>query len=107
VFKLQGVFLSFSTAYHPQSKAVNKYVKNCLRCMVGDKPKELVSWLHLGEYCYNTSFHHSTKLTPFEAMYGYSPPRLLTYMPGTTKLAAIENQLYTRDQILQLLKENL
>jgi hypothetical protein len=111
VFKLQGVFLSFSTAYHPQSdgqsEAVNKYVENYLRCMVGDKPKEWVSWLHLGEYCYNTSFHHSTKLTPFEAMYGYSPPRLLTYMPGTTKLAAVENQLYTRDQILQLLKENL
>jgi hypothetical protein len=66
-----------------------------------------VSWLHLAEYCYNTSFHYSTKLTHFEAMYGYSPPRLLTYMPGTTKLAAVENQLQSREQILQLLKENL
>jgi hypothetical protein len=101
VFKLQGVFLSFSTAYHPQSdgqsEAVNKYVENYLRCMVGDKPKELVSWLHLGEYCYNTSFHHSTKLTHFETMYGYSLPQLLTYMVGTKKLATIENQLYTMD----------
>jgi hypothetical protein len=70
---------------------VNKYVENYLKCMVGYKPREWVSWLHLAEYCYNTSFHYSTKLTPFEAMYGYSPPRLLTYMPGTTKLAAIEN----------------
>jgi hypothetical protein len=95
VFKLQGVFLSFSTAYHPQSdgqsEAVNKYVENYLRCMVGDKPKEWVTWLHLSEYCYNTAFHHSTKITPFEALYGYSPPRLLTFMPGTTRLAAVEN----------------
>jgi hypothetical protein len=59
--------------------------------MVGDKPKEWVTWLHLSEYYYNTSFHHSTKLIPFETMYGYSPPRLLTFMPGTTRLAAIEN----------------
>jgi hypothetical protein len=44
MFKLPGVFLAVSTAYHPQSvgqtKVVNKYVENYLRCMVGDKPKE-------------------------------------------------------------------
>jgi hypothetical protein len=44
IFRLQGVFLAFSTAYHPQSdgqsEAVNKYLENYLRCMVGDKPKE-------------------------------------------------------------------
>jgi transposase InsO family protein len=104
VFKFQRVFLSFSTTYHPQSngqlEAVNKFVENYLRCMVRDKLEEWVSWLHLAEYCYNTAFHHSTKLTPFEAMYGYFPPRLLTYMSGTTKLVAVENQLQSRDQLL-------
>jgi hypothetical protein len=39
IFRLQGGFLAFSTAYHPQfdgqSKAVNKYMENYLRCMVG------------------------------------------------------------------------
>jgi hypothetical protein len=51
IFKLQGVFLAFSIAYHPQSdgqtEAVNKYLENYLRCMVGDKPKECVDWLPL------------------------------------------------------------
>ncbi|XP_059458363.1 uncharacterized protein LOC132187956 [Corylus avellana] len=111
VFKLEGVFLAFSTAYHPQSdgqsEAVNKYVENYLRCMVCDRLKEWVTWLDLAEYCYNTSFHHSTRVTPFEALYGYLPPRLLTYMPGTTKIAAVEDQLQTRDHLLQLLKENI
>jgi hypothetical protein len=90
VFKFQGVFLAFSTAYHPQSdgqtEVVNKYLENYLRCMVGDKPKEWVDWLPLAQYCYNTAFHHSTKVAPFEAVFGYSPPRLLTYMPGTALL---------------------
>jgi hypothetical protein len=111
IFKLQGVFLAFSTAYHPQSdgqtEAVNKYLENYLRCMVGDKPKEWVDWLPLAQYCYNTAFHHSTKVAPFEAVFGYSPPRLLSYMPGTAMLDSVEDKLKSRDQILQLLKENL
>jgi hypothetical protein len=44
IFKMQGVFLTFSTAYHPlsdgQTEAVNKFVENYLRCMVCNKPKE-------------------------------------------------------------------
>jgi hypothetical protein len=51
VFKLQGIFLAFSTTYHPQSsgqiEVVNKYLENYIRCMVGDKPKEWVDWLPL------------------------------------------------------------
>lgn len=111
IFKMQGVFLVFSTAYYPQSdgqtKVVNKHVENYLRCMVGDKPNEWVTWLPLDQYCYNTAFHHSTRVTPFEAMFGYLPPQLLTYKLGTTMVAAVENQLQHHDQVLQLLKENL
>jgi hypothetical protein len=111
IFRLQGVFLAFSTAYHPQSdgqsEAVNKYLENYLRCMVGDKPKEWVEWLPLAQYCYNTSFHHSTRVTPVEAMFGYSPPKLLAYLPGTTLVEAVDIQLKQREQVLQLLKENL
>jgi hypothetical protein len=111
IFKLQGVFLAFSTAYHPQSdgqtEAVNKYLENYLRCMMGDKPKEWVEWLPLAQYCYNTAFHHSTKMAPFEAVFGYSPPRLITYMPGTTMVDIVADQLRSKDQVLQLLKENL
>jgi hypothetical protein len=61
---------------------VNKYLENFIRCMVGDKPKEWVDWLPIAQHCYNTTFHHSMKVAPFEAVFGYSPPRLLTYMPG-------------------------
>jgi hypothetical protein len=111
IFKAQWVFLAFNLAYHPQtdgqSKIVNKYLKNYLRCMICDKPKELVFRLPLAEYCYNTASNHSTKMTPFEAMFGYVPPRLLTYRLGTTQIAAVDHQLQSRDIMLKLLRENL
>jgi hypothetical protein len=44
-------------------------------------------------------------MTPFEAMFGYLPPRLLTYMPGTTQVVA--NQLNNRDVVSKILRENL
>jgi hypothetical protein len=56
---------------------------------VGNKPKEWVDWLPLAQYCYNIAFHHSTKVSPFEAVLGYSPLRLLTYMPGIAMLNSV------------------
>jgi hypothetical protein len=46
-------------------------------------------------------------MAPFEAVFGYSPPRLITYMPGTTMVDIVADQLRSKDQVLQLLKENL
>lgn len=40
-------------------------------------------------------------------MYGVPPPRLLSYVQGTTKVQAVEDQLRSREQIAKLLKENL
>jgi hypothetical protein len=48
--------------------------------MICDKPKDWVQWLPFAEYYYNTSFHHSTRMTPFEAMFGYSPPPPAAYL---------------------------
>ena len=46
-------------------------------------------------------------MTPFEAVYGLPFPRLLTYIPGTTRLEAVDEVLHSREQILSLLKDNL
>jgi hypothetical protein len=46
-------------------------------------------------------------MTPFEAVYGRLPPRLLTYIPGTTKVAAVDEVLKSREEILALLQYNL
>jgi len=56
----------------------------------------VVEWLPLAEFWFNTNFHTSTKLSPFEALYGYPPPRLLDYVPGTTKVDSVNVHLKFR-----------
>jgi len=110
-FRLHGTSLKMSTSYHPQtdgqSKIVNKCLETYLRCFSQDRPTQWSSWLPWAEYWYNTSWHASIKLTPYEAVYGVPPPRLLSYVPGMTQVDAVEEVLRTRQQILTLLQHNL
>ena len=100
-----------SSSYHPQSdgqtEAVNRILEQYLRCFVCDKPKKWVDWLPWAEYSYNTSVHTSTKLIPFQVVYGRLPPKILPYVPGTTKVQAVEDYLQDRDLMLKTLRANL
>jgi len=46
-------------------------------------------------------------MTPFEAVYGIPPSRLLTYVPGTTTVNSVDVLLRERSQLLTLLRDNL
>lgn len=109
--RLQGVELAMSSTYHPQTngqtKVVNRSLEQYLRAFAADKPFAWVEWLPSAEFWFNINFHTSNKLTPFKALYGYSPPRLLDYIPGTTLMGAIDEHLKSRQQVLSLLKQNL
>ena len=100
LMRLQGVQLAMSSAYHSQSdgqtEVVNKSLEHHLRAFAVDRPHSWVDWLPLVEYWFNTNFHTSTKLTPFEALFGYPPPRLLDYIPSTTKVDNVDVHLRTR-----------
>lgn len=89
LFRLQGTSLRMSTANHPQTdgqtEVLNRGVETYLRCFVMDEPRTWTRWLHWAEYCYNTSFHTASKLTPFEAVYGRLPPMLCSYEPADRK----------------------
>lgn len=67
-----------STAYHPQSdgqtEVVNRCVENYLRCFTSNRPTAWSKWLSLVEWWYNTTFHVSTGITPYEALYGQKNP---------------------------------
>jgi len=46
-------------------------------------------------------------MTPFVALYGYHPPKLLDYIPGTTQVAIVDQLLHARQDLITLLKQNL
>jgi transposase InsO family protein len=100
LFRQQGVDLAMSSSYHPQSygqtEVVNKSLEQYLRTFASDKPSLWVEWLPLAEYWFNTNYHVATKLSPFKALYGYQPPRLMEFNYGTTRVDAIEDLLEQR-----------
>ncbi|KAJ3684733.1 hypothetical protein LUZ61_013897 [Rhynchospora tenuis] len=104
LFRLMGVHLNFSSAFHPQSdgqsEVVNRTVEMYLRCLACDRPRQWLQWLPWAEFCYNTSYHTSLRATPFEVVYGRAPPTLIPYSAGTASVQAVDQQLQQRDEFL-------
>ena len=111
LFQLQGCTLSMSSSYHPQTdgqtEVVNRVLEQYLRCFTHEQPKKWIDWLPWADYSYNTATHSSTKVSPFEFVYGVPPPSLLSYIPGTTKVQAVDDFLCSREEILRDLCQNL
>lgn len=53
------------------------------------------------------TYHGSTGITPFKALYGWEPPTLLRRKDETSKVEAVDEMLRERNVILDELKENL
>ncbi|KAL5769765.1 hypothetical protein ACOSP7_013919 [Xanthoceras sorbifolium] len=111
LFKLQGTKLCMSSSYHPQSdgqtEVINRILELYLCCFSSDQPKKWVEWIPWAEYSYNITPHSTTKLSLFEAIYGTSPPTLLSYAPGTTRVATVDSLLRYRDELIRFLRRNL
>jgi transposase InsO family protein len=77
IFRLSGIELLMSSSYHPQTggqtKVMNKGLEGYLSRFSEDRPRDWARWLSLAEWAYNTSTHTSTKISPFEAVYGQPP----------------------------------
>lgn len=111
LFRLNGTHLLYNTTYHPQTdgqtERVNRCLENYLRCMTSHRPTNWKSWLHLAEWWYNTNFHCCLQCTPFEALYGYTPPELSMGPLLESTVPAAEDALMCRQQMQQLPKDNL
>ncbi|KAD5961527.1 hypothetical protein E3N88_13000 [Mikania micrantha] len=111
VFRAQGTTLSMSSAYHPESdgqtEVINRCLETYLRCFAVDQPKMWAHWLPWAEFWYNSTFHSSTGQTPFQTVYGRSPPTVFQYAIGEVKVEAVAQELKDRDVALQCLKEHL
>lgn len=105
------IVLTPSTSYHPQTNGqteiVNKWLEGYLTNYVSEKQKAWVRWLHLGEYCYNSSYHMSIRMSPFMALYGYEAPSFADLMFGDSKAPQAKDMVQQCQNILKALKNNL
>ncbi|RWR88624.1 transposon Tf2-1 polyprotein [Cinnamomum micranthum f. kanehirae] len=110
-FRLQGTQLCMSSAYHPQTdgqtEVLNRCLETYLRCFAGTQPKQWTKWLPWAEWWYNTTYHASIQMTPFEALYGRHPPSITSYTEDATAVAQLDSDWRSRDHILRRLKEHL
>lgn len=111
LFSCLGTQLARSSSYHPQSdgktKVVNKCLEGYLCCFTSDKQARWVQWLPLAEWWFNTSFHTSSKMSPFLALYGYHPPSITSSLRVQPKVRAVEEHIQHQQEVLSSLKENL
>ncbi|TYK28538.1 transposon Tf2-1 polyprotein isoform X1 [Cucumis melo var. makuwa] len=111
LFRLAGTKLKRSTPYHPQTdgqtEVVNRSIEIYLPCFCGERPKEWEKWIHWAEYWYNTTYQRSLGVSPFQAVYGRSPPALIYYGDRETPNSTLDEQLKERDITLAALKDHL
>lgn len=111
LWRVTGTQLKMSSAYHPQTdgqtEVVNRCIEQYLRCFVHHKPKQWSFLLPWAEYWYNTTYHASTGMSPFKALYGREPPPLVSYEKNSTPVQELDALLAERDLVIQELKKNL
>lgn len=111
LFKTLGIKLHMSTSYHPQSdgqtERVNQCLENYLRCMAFQQPTKWHTWLALAEWWYNTTFHTSLKMTPFQGLYGFPPPMVGESILPDFLCEDSPDLLLNKDLANQVIKENL
>ena len=78
-----------------------------MRNYVTGQQKAWLRWLHLGEYCYNTTFHMSIGMSPFYALYGYNALTFADVMFGASKAPRAKDWIQESRDILRALKDNL
>ena len=100
-----------STSYHPQTdgqiERVNQCLENYLRCMCCQQPRKWHGWLALAEWWYNTSFHTSLQMTPFQTLYGFPPPMVAESALPDSISKDSDNLLQNRELALEVIKQNL
>jgi hypothetical protein len=111
LFWLVGMALTPSTNYHPQTNGqtgiVNKWVEGYLRNYVAGQQKAWVRWLHLGEYCYNTTQHMSIGMSPFKALYSYDPFSFVDISFRDSRVPMVQDWIQQNQDILRELKDHL
>lgn len=75
--------------------------------MCYEKLATWIQWLPLVEWWYNTNFHSSIHTTPYEVVYGQSPPIHLPYLLAEIANVTVARSLEARESVIKLLQFHL
>jgi transposase InsO family protein len=97
LYKLLGIKLATSTAYHPQTNGqterVNQELEGYLRIFTSQQQDNWDDLLPLGEFSHNNHVHSSTQQTPFmldtgrHPCMGFEPHRLYSKLESVNEFA--------------------
>src|SRR6202789_4695050 len=92
LYRLLGITISSSTAYHPQSdgqtERVNQELEQYIRVFVNERQNDWDTLLPIGEFAYNNHVHSSTQYSPFFLDTGRHPPMGVGPQQNPSKIQA-------------------
>jgi hypothetical protein len=101
-----GTKLLFSTTCHPQTDGQTKVVNRTLGAMLrAILTKNLRMWeecLPHVEFAYNRATHSTTKVSPFQVVYGFNPRAPIDILPLPTSESVHHDAKERADFILQM-----
>jgi len=99
-----------STAFHPQTdgqtERVNRTLEQMLRMYVCPTQSDWDTYLPLVEYAYNSAVQETSQQTPFEVVYGFTPPDPLAAALHA-ECPAVQDRLARAREIQQFVAERL
>ena len=112
VMELLDIEVRMSTAFHPQTdgqtESVNQILEQYLRKYCSYKQDDWAEVLPLAEHAYNSAVSESTKSSPFEANYGFSPHTNLLEMKKPKQMNTAGSDLYEGwTSVWQEMRDNL
>lgn len=95
VFERLGIDGATSTSFRPQTdgqtERVNQELEQYLRAFVNKRQSNWARLLPTFEFAHNQRAHASTKMTPFQALYGFTPGFVI--QPGPSKNPTADTRL--------------
>ena len=105
------VKLHMSTAYLPQIDGQIERVNQCLeiylRCICFHSPHRWLKWLSLVEWWYNTNYHSSLEVTPYQALYGHPPLMYPIVNMDMQQQGTVVHWNKERTKMIQILRDRL
>ena len=108
--EMAKIEVKLSSGYHPetdgQTEIVNRTLEQYLRCFCSFHQDDWAELLPLAEFAYNNSCHSSTKMSPFEANYGFRP-RMDIEVPDLSVVPDAEDMAKKLVDVRETLAKNL